>query len=101
MNEKTQKLVRDKIPDIIRADGAEPVIHVATDEEYWAELKKKLHEEADEFTSSENTGEIADILEVLEAMLEHRGMTWDAMWEIKRLKAESRGTFTKRIILVS
>lgn len=97
----TQKLVRDKIPDIIRADGSEPVTHIATDDEYWAELKKKLHEEADEFTSSENTGEIADILEVLEAILEYRGMNWDAIWEVKKLKAESRGAFTERIILVS
>ncbi|MGW7304008.1 nucleoside triphosphate pyrophosphohydrolase [Streptomyces sp. NPDC054835] len=43
------KLVRDRIPQIIRNDGAEPVTYIAGLEEYRARLREKLGEEVAEF----------------------------------------------------
>jgi predicted house-cleaning noncanonical NTP pyrophosphatase (MazG superfamily) len=46
-------LVRDRIPEFIRADGLEPVIHVATSAEYAAVLRDKLQEEGAEFLGAQ------------------------------------------------
>jgi predicted house-cleaning noncanonical NTP pyrophosphatase (MazG superfamily) len=63
------KLVRDNILDIIRAEGLDPIIHVADDQEFAAQLRAKLNEEVDEFlTSDDDLEELADILEVLHAL---------------------------------
>jgi predicted house-cleaning noncanonical NTP pyrophosphatase (MazG superfamily) len=60
------KLVRDKIPQIIRTKGLEPVIYAADAEEYGVRLRAKLREEVEEFLDSgSDPEELADILEVL------------------------------------
>jgi predicted house-cleaning noncanonical NTP pyrophosphatase (MazG superfamily) len=59
------KLVRDKIPNIIEENDEKPVYYVADDEEYRRRLNEKLKEEVDEYLESEDTEEIADILEVV------------------------------------
>ena len=48
------KLVRDKIPEIIKNDGKEPYFYVADSKEYYAALIKKLNEEVEEFTKNHN-----------------------------------------------
>ena len=96
---KYNKLVRDKIPEIIRAKGQEPVTHIAGEEEYWAKLKEKLLEEVDELQKDENTEEIADVLEVLEAIAVFKGFDWSEIKKIQEKKASERGKFEKRIIL--
>ena len=61
---KHDKLVRDKIPQIIKDNGVTPVIHVADDSEYWERLKAKLQEEVDEVLEDINVNEeLADVLE--------------------------------------
>lgn len=96
---KYHKLVRNKIPEIIRKEGREPVTHIANDSEYWTELRRKLQEEVDEFLKDENQEELADILEVIEAIWMFKGFTLDDILEIKEKKARERGGFTERIIL--
>lgn len=63
------KLVRDKIPDIIEGHGEKYVARVAGDEEFLVKLKEKLREETEEFIASGSSEEIADIYEVLEALM--------------------------------
>ena len=62
------KLIRDKIPEIIREKGGKPKIHIAGKKEYWTKLKEKLKEETDEFLESESMVEITDILEIIDAI---------------------------------
>ncbi len=96
---KYNKLVRDNIPEIIKAKGGVPVTHIADDAEYWQKLKEKLQEEVDEFLKDESIGEIADILEVLDAMGDYKGFGKRAVEDAKEKKAKERGKFVKRIIL--
>ncbi len=93
------KLVRDKIPEIIKEKGKIPLTHIADDEEYWGKLKEKLSEEVGEFLEDPNEEEFSDILEVLEAIREHQNFSEEQIAEIRKIKAEKRGTFKRKIIL--
>lgn len=64
----TRKLVRDLIPEIINRSGRTPSYHQAGDNEFKDLLKKKLREEVHEFIESESVEELADILEVIDAI---------------------------------
>lgn len=96
---KYNKLVRDKIPEIIRNKGTEPVIHVASEEEYRQKLKEKLLEEVGEFNEAESPEEMADVLEVIDAIMEFSGFKKEEIEVIKNKKAKERGGFKNRIIL--
>ncbi len=96
---KYNKLVRDKIPEYIKSKGATPISHIADEAEYWQKLKEKLFEEIEEFNKDENAEEIADILEVLEAVIKYKKFNMEEVLEIKEKKALDRGKFNDRIIL--
>ncbi len=96
---KYNKLVRDKIPEFILGKGANPKTHIADEKEYWNKLRDKLREEVEEFLEAENIEELADILEVLEAIYEFKGFPEKEILEIKQKKKEERGRFEERIIL--
>jgi len=93
------KLVRDRIPEVIKAKGKTPSIHVADDVEYWQKLKEKLQEEVDEFKASESPEELADIIEVLHAIRRAKNLDWDELEQVRAHKWEERGGFEKKIIL--
>ncbi len=99
MSMKHGKLVRDRIPDIIREHGETPVTHVASDDEYWQRLLVKLREEVDEFIDTPTTEELADIQEVIDAIYDFKGFDRTAVEEQLIEKRERRGGFTRRIVL--
>jgi predicted house-cleaning noncanonical NTP pyrophosphatase (MazG superfamily) len=96
---KYNKLVRDKIPEIIRKDGKTPVVHKADEAEYEAKLKKKLEEEVAEFLDKASGEELADVMEVVYALAEMLGVSIERLEEIRKNKAEKRGGFNERIVL--
>jgi len=96
---KYDKLVRDRIPEIMRDDGAEPTIHTASDDEYVHRLHEKLREETDEFFKDGDVGELADILEVVYALGDLEGVPRKQLEEMRAKKTKERGAFKERIVL--
>ena len=91
------KLVRDKIPDIIRAAGKEPIIRILPQEGYLQELDRKLDEEVAEYQADKTIEEMADIVEVLFAICEARGYSIEELMQVREMKKEKRGGFKDRI----
>jgi len=91
------KLVRDKIPEILDEKGISYEKRVADPEEYRFELIKKLREEIDEFQESGDVSELADIAEVIEAL--KKFPEYQNLEEIRQKKREERGGFDERVIL--
>jgi predicted house-cleaning noncanonical NTP pyrophosphatase (MazG superfamily) len=95
------KLVRDRIPQIIRDSGVEPVIHTAGPEEYRRRLRDKLGEEVSEFLDAESAKapeELADVLEVVRALAADLGVGADQLEKIREAKADERGGFGGRTV---
>ncbi len=96
---KYNKLVRDKIPQIIKKDNLIPITHIAKQKEYNQKLVEKLQEEVDEFKKNNNVEELADILEVIYAISTAKKITKRKLENIRIKKALQRGSFKKKIIL--
>ncbi len=96
---KHNKLVRDKIPEIIRKEGKIPVVRIASDKEYWTKLKEKLREEVEEFAKEENKEELVDILEVFNAICAFRKFNKSELEILRKNKQETKGGFKEKIIL--
>jgi predicted house-cleaning noncanonical NTP pyrophosphatase (MazG superfamily) len=96
------KLVRDQVPAIIAADGHQAVTRVLDQAGYEAALRAKLLEEAHEAQAAPDgklASELADVLEVLQALAAAHGMDWEeVVSEASRERAE-RGGFDQRIFL--
>lgn len=93
------KLVRDKIPDIIAAEGKTCVCETLSDDDYIAKLYEKLREEMEEFIKSGNVEELADIGEVMHAILGYKHVSVEQFQAIRDEKRALRGGFNKRLLL--
>lgn len=93
------KLVRDFIPEIIIKQGKIPVTRIMEKEEYKKELAIKLIEEAHEFQVDKNIEEMADIIEVFDAILKAYGFTHEQLKVVRDKKNKERGAFNKMIFL--
>lgn len=94
------KLVRDRIPEITKANGKEPVCRILSEEEYLTKLDEKLQEELTEYQQDKSMEELADLLEVIRAVITARGCTYEQVEALRLAKSQARGGFGKRILLV-
>jgi len=97
-----RKLVRDLIPDIIRATGRVPVVRRLSDEDYRTALRVKAQEELDELvdaTGGDLVEELADLHEVLRGIAAHDGIAWSAVEAAATAKRATRGGFDERVWL--
>lgn len=99
MSRRYNKLVRDRIPEIIEESGATCVTEILSEEEYLRMIDEKLDEELAEYHKDQNVEELADLLEVIYAAALARGYTLVQLEQIRAEKAKKRGTFSKRILL--
>ena len=97
---KYNKVVRDKIPEIIAESGKKSNIKQLDDTSFLAELEKKLIEEVNEYSESKDVEELADLLEVIYRISELRGVSSDKLDEIRKDKAEKRGKFDSNLFLI-
>lgn len=93
------KLVRDRIPEIIERSKKKPVIRILKDEEYITELDRKLNEECAEYQADKSIEELADMLEVMYAIAEARGWSVSELEAVRKEKTEKRGAFKEKIYL--
>ena len=93
------KLVRDRIPEIIEASGKRCTCFTLSEEKYLAKLDAKLNEELAEYQESKSMEELSDLLEVIRAVAVARGSSMDEVEAIRRDKAVKRGGFEKKILL--
>jgi predicted house-cleaning noncanonical NTP pyrophosphatase (MazG superfamily) len=95
------KLVRDKVPQVIRARGDEPIVRVADAAEYRQLLLAKLAEETDEVLAADDADmpeELADVLEVVLALAADLGLDAAQLEELRKAKAAERGGFAEHIV---
>ena len=101
MKKQINKLVRDNIPLICERNGQTPEIKILDGENYTAALNSKLCEEVEEYLADYNIEELADIIEVIEALAENQGASLDEIMKIKQCKQQKNGAFRKKIYLIS
>jgi len=97
---KYNKVVRDKIPEIIAESGKKSNIKQLDDTSFLAELEKKLIEEVNEYSESKDVEELADLLEVIYRISELRGVNSDKLDKIRKDKTEKRGKFDSNLFLI-
>lgn len=93
------KLIRDRIPEIIERSGKKCTVEVLDDETYIKYLDSKLNEELAEYQADKSIEELADLLEVIYAVAVARGYSFEKLEQIRKEKAEKRGRFEKKLLL--
>lgn len=93
------KLVRDRIPEIIEQKGKTCKTGILSDEEYLKMVDAKLDEELAEYHQDQNIEELADLVEVIYAAAKARGYSVEELEAVRKTKAEKRGAFEKKLLL--
>jgi len=95
------KLVRDRLPQIIKEDDKShfPIFRYLTDDEYKSELVRKLQEEVHDYMADRSMDQLADILEVIHAIVEADKKTYDVLEKKRKDKKDKRGGFSRRVFL--
>jgi len=96
------KLVRDKVPEIISANGEIPITRVLETDEYKKFLEMKLFEEYKEVieaSGKDRLEELADLIEVIRALAVLENSSFEEVVEIASVKRDRRGGFEKRFVL--
>ena len=93
------KLVRDRIPEIIESSGKTCTVEILSGEDYLRMVDAKLDEELAEYHKDQNIEELADLLEVIYAATKARGYSIEQLETVRSEKAAKRGAFDKKILL--
>ena len=93
------KLVRDKIPEIISKNDGEPIIEILEDIEYKKMLDEKLLEEVNEYMGDDSLEELADITEVILAILKYKNISVSEFENVVKNKRDKKGGFENKIFL--
>ncbi len=93
------KLIRDRIPEIIEASGKSCVVETLSDDDYLRAIDVKLDEELAEYHEEQNIEELADLMEVIRAAAVARGYTVEELERVRAEKAAKRGGFEKKLFL--
>lgn len=96
------KLVRDKIPNIIKEKNETPVVKILDDLEYKEALEKKLYEEYQEVieaSGEDRVEELADVLEIIKALAKLENKTLEDVIKVANKKVDKRGAFEEKIFL--
>ncbi|WP_226674927.1 nucleoside triphosphate pyrophosphohydrolase [Mesobacillus jeotgali] len=98
------KLVRDRIPEVIENTGKKFYTRILNETEYIEQLKKKAYEELDEYVNTDNkkdaVEELADLLEIIHALSKYHGSSIDEVEEVRKQKAKKRGGFKEKVFLI-
>lgn len=98
------KLIRDRISEIIKHNGKTPITRILNEKEYIEEIGKKIGEELTEYLEAEakehKVEELADLLELINTLAQHEGVTLEDVEKVRKQKAGKRGGFQERIFLV-
>ena len=97
---KHNKLVRDRIPEIIERSGRKCEVRELDAQAYLEQVDRKLQEELDEYLRDGSIEELADLVEVIRAATVARGSSWDQLELLRIKKCESRGGFEKHLFLI-
>ena len=100
MMKEYNKLIRDRIPEIIEENYNKYEVEELDDTIYLESLDKKLQEELEEYLESGEIAELADLVEVIYAILDHKDISRDEFEKIRLDKKEDRGGFAERIFLL-
>lgn len=99
------KLVRDKIPDLIKKNGESCKVEILEQEAFIVALKKKLQEEVDEYLTSQHEEEaieeLADILEIIHSLAQTHHQTMNEVEKVRQIKYKERGGFNKKYYLIN
>ena len=92
--------MRDRIPEIIRSRDAQLTVRIASEDELDLLMRTKIVEEAEELLSSSETEEIVDILEVIDALIQLRGLNSTELDQLRAEKNQARGSFKRGYVLL-
>lgn len=104
MEKQYYKLVRDQIPEIIKNSGNQCETTILSDHEYQKALRQKLIEEATEAATAspeELVQELADLYEVIDALIAATEIDKATILSQQRKRREERGGFSAKIQLIS
>lgn len=98
------KLVRDKIPQIIENSGKNPIIKTLDQDTFLTELRKKANEELNEYLSAKTNEdaieELADLLEIIHSLAEIHDSSIEEIEKVRAEKADKRGGFKEKVFLI-
>lgn len=94
------KLIRDRIPEIIEDAGKDYELETVEGEDYQKALEEKLQEEVNEYRTENNIEELADIMEVIDSLLACHGTTREELEKLRKEKKQERGGFERGLFLL-